>query len=102
MSYLREINPTDIDVVNYEQVIEEAYPSIFIFEFEISVEHRSWGIKSISLYAPKLVSGSISDDLDTEIDCKDFIIENNVEINSDQITITQIEVNVKEKIIYIS
>lgn len=102
MPYLREINSTDIDVVNYEHVIEEAYPSNFIFEFEIGVEHRSWGIKSISLYAPKLVSGSINDNFDIEIDCKNFIIENNVEITSDQITINEVQVNVKNKIIFIS
>ena len=96
-------NIEDVEVVNYDG--DDAYASHFFFRFRIGFEHRDWGIKSISLYGIQLISGSvcvINAEVETEINCKDFEIENNVEIDSDCITIKNAEVNVKDKIIFVS
>ena len=100
MEYTKDIN--DVDVMNYDG--DDAYASHFFFRFRIDFEYREWGIKSISLYDIKLISGSVfvtNAETETEINCKDFKIENNVLIDSDCITISEVHVNVKDKIIFI-
>ena len=101
MKYAKEIN--DVSVVDYDG--DDAYASNFFFRFRINFEQRDWGIKTISLYDIKLLSGSvfvINAETKTEIDCKDFDIENNVLIDSDCVTINDVQVNVKDKTIYVS
>ena len=101
MEYTKEIN--DVSVVNYDG--DDAYASNFLFRFRIDFEHRDWGIKTISLYDINLISGSVfitNAETETEIDCRDFEIENNVEIDSDCVTINVVQVNVKDKTIFVS
>lgn len=108
-SYSIEIDSSDIDIVGEKNIVGidnfDSTSSTFTVKFDIDIEHRSWGIKSI-IVSPRKVSGSVfisiwgegdEPDKESEIVCDDFELESDITINSDVITITHLEVDVFNK-----
>jgi len=110
MEYKKIIRGEDVEVINYEGVDITASNSDFLMSFNINLETREWGIKSICVYNIKVLSGSVfltkdnypEPDTETEIDCKDFEVIEEVKINSDDITVHALEIDVKNKIITVT
>ena len=98
MEYKKIIRGEDVEVINYEGVDITASNSDFLMSFNINLETREWGIKSICVYNIKVLSGSVfltkdnypEPDTETEIDC------------TDDITVHALEIDVKNKIITVT
>ena len=101
MNFSTKITEKDIDIINYDA--DDATPSDFLISFSIDVERMVWGIKSTVVYDVKILSGSVTltdeEGIETEIECPDFAVHEEVEINSGCITVNELEIDVNNKII---
>jgi len=110
MAFRIKIDTPDIDIQGKESITDhkdfDLTPSEFMVDFDITIEYREWGIRDISIYATK-VSGSVFlTDMDTneekEIVCNDFKIENDFETSKLPVKIENLNIDLKDKIIFVS
>lgn len=101
MNFSTTITDKYIDIINCDA--DDKTPSDFLISFVIEIEQKEWGIKNISVYSITVLSGSITltdeEGVETEIDCTDFAVHEEVEVNSGCITVRELEIDVNNKII---
>ncbi|MFA5772746.1 MAG: hypothetical protein WC974_08470 [Thermoplasmata archaeon] len=100
MNFSTTITEKNIGIINYDA--DDATASDFLIAFEVEFDRRAWGIKTISVYNIKVLSGSVfltNDEAETEIECSEFKVHEEVEINSGCITVRELEIDIKNKII---
>lgn len=105
MNFSTKITEKDIDIINYDA--DDATASDFLVSFSIECDRRVWGIKNTYVCNIKVLSGSVTlttdkfpeSEIETEINCTDFAVHEEVEINSGCITVRELEIDVKNKTI---
>lgn len=105
MNFSTTITEKNIDIINYDA--DDATASDFLVSFSIECDRRVWGIKATYVCNIKVLSGSVTlitdkfpeSEIETEVDCKDFAVHEEVEITSGCITVNELEIDVNNKII---
>jgi len=105
MDFSTTITEKNIDIINYDA--DDATASDFLIAFEVELDRRVWGIKNTYVCNIKVLSGSVTlitdkfpdAGIETEINCTDFQVHEEVEINSGCITVNELEIDIKNKII---
>ncbi len=109
LTFKAKIDSLNIDIEGRDSITNhkdfDLMPSEFYVEFEIDIEYRDWGIKDIAIYPTKINGSVFITDIETnqeeEIICNDFEIESDFE-DKIPLTIQALEINLKDKIIYVS
>lgn len=105
--FLAKIDNDDIEIQGEKSVVGndnyDSHASDFNIIFSIEFEYRSWGVKGIYLNAKKAI-GSVfvtiwgdPEDKEIEIDCNEFELETEKEIDSDTITINSLVIDIENK-----